>query len=202
MRSRLLYILLATAGCGGSVADDGAPDADAAIDSFVVRDTTPASDTRSFDVAPFDASTTCPATVPANKTSCGPIHFTCSYKGACGDDFAQCVDGTWTVITSTCSAEYCPIAGPLPGGSCITEGYVCEYPRASDAGTPSCALCVCKAGAFVCDDHPLAECPLPSCKTGDSCTTPGMIGCEYGGKCGTSCRCKATGTLECSSRPC
>ena len=205
MRRALLSILVVTSSCGGSVADDGASDAGAAVDSFVPRDTTPATDSVVFDAAPFDAHTTCPAAVPASGGACGPIRFNCTYKGACGDDFAQCVDGTWTVIRSVCGKEYCPLAVPAPGSSCgDEEGFTCEFPTAPTTGTgfADCTFCVCKGGIFYCDPHPLAECPLKSCLSGDSCGTPHMVGCEYGGKCGTSCRCGDDGKLSCPSRPC
>jgi hypothetical protein len=190
--------------CGGSVVDDATDGAiDAAIDA--ATDTLAIDTARAFDVKPpFDTATKCPDTVPPNATACGPIRFDCTYKGSCGDDFAQCVDGTWTVIRSTCSAEYCPIRPPVPGDTCATEGFICEYPAAPDAGLEfaTCGICTCKGGTFYCGDHPIAECPLRTCKTGDPCPTPGMIGCEFGGKCGTSCRCDASGKLTCSTRLC
>jgi hypothetical protein len=203
----LAIAALAAVGCGGSVAVD-APDAaggsDASIDASA-PDTARRDDGPRVDSRPsFDTATTCPATVPTKGSPCGPISLACTYKGSCGEDFAQCVDGAWSVIRAACGTEYCPIYLPATGASCSTEGYLCEYPKASDGSLTwdSCTICVCKGGSFYCDPHPIAECPLPRCLTGDACTTPHMIGCEYGGKCGTSCRCGESGTLSCPTRLC
>ena len=201
-----LGCVLLAIGCGGSVsAGDGAGDAttDATTDTLAFD--VGRSDTRRDAPTPVDASTTCPATVPDTGAACGPISLSCTYPGACGTDFAQCVDGKWNVIKSACGTEYCPYAGPAPGASCgSTEGYVCEYPKGTVDGASftACSVCVCKGGVFVCDERPLADCPLRSCKSGDACSTPAMIGCEYGGKCGTSCRCQADGKLFCPTRLC
>jgi hypothetical protein len=116
----------------------------------------------------------CPASVPAERSSCAVVGMTCSPGGS----NCSCTSAGWD-----CGRQYCPPAEPASGGMC-------------DSGTGSCMygtrVCDCTNSSWACWD-PATACPNPPPPDRSTCPMSGIV-CEYPG--GT-CQCNAMSGWRC-----
>ncbi|HEY1959714.1 MAG TPA: hypothetical protein VGH28_29090 [Polyangiaceae bacterium] len=172
MRAAWLLVVATTFGCGGITTSDGDAGGDAGSWSPV-----------------------CPATRPAEGSSCSHDELDCEY--ACGD-VVICADGAWAGAVlgggpPSCdagpSAPDCPSteSAITPSASCANAGDTCVY---------STGICACTgpfdptpdAGAtWFCG--PESGCPMPRPRIGTACATPSQE-CDYAA-CGDGVVCTA-----------
>lgn len=117
----------------------------------------------------------CPATVPAERSSCPVVGMTCmpGGRGNC-----SCTDQGWS-----CGNQYCPPAEPALGGMCEGGTGTCMY---------GSRICDCTGSKWVCWD-PAKDCPNPAPADRAICSLTG-ISCQYPGG---SCQCNAMSGWRC-----
>ena len=192
-------VTMACGACGGSLStpfDDGGVGDGGASDTGV-KDS---------------GSTKCPATVPADQSSCSlPDGFTCEYGSSnltmC-NQLAMCNQGKWLLGGPGPDPQQCGIKNPpacpstfasVPTGQSCSKDYPtsCEYPQGS------CACTINMGGPFPADaasvakwycSHPDAQCPMPRPKVGSDCNVPSSVTCDYG-----ACILPGATVLQCNS---
>jgi hypothetical protein len=117
----------------------------------------------------------CPASVPAERSSCPVVGMTCS-PGGRGN--CSCTAMGWS-----CGNQYCPPTEPAAGGMCENGAGRCSY---------GAGVCECASSAWTCWD-PATACPATPPPDRASCSANGAI-CDYPGG---NCTCNAMTGWRC-----
>ncbi len=134
----------------------------------------------------------CPASFPANGTSCSlPESTLCEYEqGPCCPAWgAQCVNGQWQAYASSCNPpppDPCPEKPPVAGTACGSQDpcgnsyQYCTYGTCADSTTP----------------HTVAQCNGGTWEVKEQCSAPGCEGlseCECAER--SDCKIESDGCL-------
>jgi hypothetical protein len=178
--SALLSIAL---GCGGEFIENGVDTGSAdgsKGDSPIERDTS------SNDAAPTSWSPVCPASAPAESSSCTHNNLYCEY--GCGNVLV-CA-GTWGSIVVSGASPFCQDGGNSPGcppaiSSVDVDGGGCTDPSGG-ACVYSTGICECfgpyggtpydAGSSWWCGPGP--GCPMPRPRIGSPCSSEGQS-CAY-----------------------
>lgn len=118
------------------------------------------------------ATGACPATFPSNGEPCAPDGLHCP-GGACCGPSANCVNGTWQIVISTCPLpKPCPASPPADGSSCC-GGFPasCAWDECATIGSVA-ATCSFSTGTWTVTTEPCdggAPCNGATCAPGEIC---------------------------------
>ena len=127
----------------------------------------------------------CPATAPADGTSCGATSLMCVYQDCAGAGVTQakCLGGLWSVQTVSCTPSLaCPGGGVNPTSTTCGPGEICARTTSNGGAYQIIPSCIPDS----CAPAPLSNQCLPSncgaaSPTTVSCSTPSGPGGAGGG---------------------